>query len=334
MISPVSHTSGNIPDQTLGFLGPEGSHSHQAVLGLLEGGLEKNNPNPLAQLALKPYPTLIALLRAVEEGAVASALLPYENALEGSVVEVLEALGKAEQRLYVLAELLHPVVHCLIQPPGASGPVHTVLSHPQALAQCRQTLEGLFGPNLIYRATASTSEAVEQVSDYYQTLQASQPSLTAANTISGMAAIGTQTAAQHYNLQVSHHQISDLPDNLTRFFWVGHQPGLGQSLLPQQPLQALPLKTSLCLGLPEYAGVLMDCLHIFKTYGVNLTKLESRPSRKKYGEYMFYLDAEGDITQVADGAFLQELKAFTTFLSYQGPYVCLGKLDSPSGESA
>ena len=286
----------------LGFLGPPGSHSNQAVLKA-QDLFHWSFP-----IEVSPYPTLASVMQGAESGEVSAAILPYENSLEGSVLEVLETLGRQKRALWVHAELLQPITHCLIQKAPVTEQIHTVYSHPQALAQCRDTLQRLFGTRLTMTATSSTSEAVRLIKE------SPNPE--------GIAAVGTRMAAKLYGLQVSVPQLNDHPDNLTRFFLVSNQP---ECPLPLPALQESSyFKTSVCVGLPEYPGVLMDCLKIFKDHQVNLTKLESRPSRKRFGQYYFYLDAEGDITKIADGRFYQELQATSTYLNVKGPYLCLG----------
>lgn len=289
---------------SLGYLGPQGSHSHQTAHSLLDYLF------PTYPVELIPAGSLAVLMEQAEAGAVDLALLPYENALEGSVVEVLETLGLNKRTLYTHAELLHPIVHCLIQADATTTPT-TILSHPQALSQCRDTLKALYGPDLGTIATTSTSEAVKQVA-----AKRDEP---------GLAAIGTAMAAALNGLQVTSRQISDASDNLTRFFLVSGQEAW-QTHWPPLTQRTPVLKTSACIGLPEYPGVLMECLGLFKRYEVNLSKLESRPTRRHYGDYYFFMDIEGDVTSLANGELLKELQAFSTFCYIQGPYVGLGHL--------
>lgn len=296
----------------LGFLGPAGSHSHQASLGLLAQLGQQENTE------LKAYPTLADLMRAVEAGEVPLAALPYENALQGSVAEVLETLGMHRRQLYVKAEWFYTVHHCLVQQPRCDAqdmPVHTVISHPQALGQCRDTLTRLFGTTLKTVASESTSGAVEQ--------------LAAMDDAAGYAAIGTKTAAKLHNLEVRLPELSDGAGNFTRFVLVTGAQGLPegwQSLLEQaSPFE----KTSLCFGVPERPGALLAFLRPFEAAGINLSKLESRPTRRQYGDYYFFVDTEINLPALQAGNFLQELRACADFLYYQGPYRCLGLTDSP-----
>lgn len=300
----LAETPGVWPGQqcTLGFLGPPGSHSHQAALTAAQRlGFDSS------QLALEPQPTLGLVLHLAETGALDWVVVPYENALQGSVQEVMEALGTGQRQLTIHAEFLQPVRHGLIQRrPGT--PVRKVLSHPQALAQCRQTLYTRFGEGILLEATPSTSDAVRQVAE------AEHPD--------DWAAIANATAARLYGLPVVEDDLSDAPNNLTRFMivsrhadWPAHWPAL-----PGPP----PQKCSLCFALPEFPGTLMKYLRLFYQFQVNLTKLESRPTRRQYGDYQFFVDCDTDLGTRAGGALLQELKRQSTFFHWQGPYRELG----------
>ena len=286
----------------VGYLGPLGSHSHQAALSLLRLFAWS------VDIELVPFPSLRALMRATEAKDISLALLPYENALEGSVIEVLETLGDAQRSIRVWAEFLQPVAHCLIQKqPGEQ--VTRVLSHPMASSQCRETLAGLFGDKLEIQATTSTSEAVRLLNEMEDA--------------TGVAAIANRVAADLFRLPVVKTDISDIPENITRFFLVSAKGPWPESIAP--PRTDGLIKSSLCIKLPEYPGVLMECLQIFRKHQVNLSKLESRPTRKKYGDYRFFIDCEADIFAASEGQLYEELKAFAIDIVCQGPYPSLGR---------
>jgi prephenate dehydratase len=252
-------------------------------------------------------------MEATEKQAVTYGLVPYENALEGSVIEVLETLGLQKRQLQPQLEFLVPVLHGLIQ--KAPGPIHTVVSHPQALGQCRETLIRLYGKDLLFENAPSTSEAVK--------------SLQGTPAESGRAALGSRAAAERYGLQVIHPDVSDAPDNMTRFFLLSASAQNTQPLPPGTLPPDTPLKTSLCLGLQDRPGALVDVLLLFKQFSVNLTKIESRPSRKRFGEYLFHIDTQGDLDAPEKNEVLNALKAHTTYLQRLGPYASLGRLSLP-----
>lgn len=242
------------------------------------------------------------------------ALLPVENLLEGSVSEVMQALGMNHHGLQPVAEMLVPVTHSLMvrSDKGGSEPeIHVVMSHPQALAQCREKLLGLYGGQIRQQVAASTSEAARLLSEGVL-----EP---------GTAVIASPMAAELYGLTIICSDISDVPDNLTRFLLVSTRPAEYRGLFPLR----YPQKTSFCLAFPDRPGGLVEVLLVFRQAGVNLTRIESRPSRKRMGEYVFYLDAAMDVTTHPD--LLARLKALTTYCHVLGPYACLGNLDSEVG---
>jgi prephenate dehydratase len=303
---------------TLGFLGPVGSNTFQATFALLHHlGCPAVTEETPPSLALKAFGSLHHLLQATEAGACHLALIPYENALEGSVFEVLEALGNKDRQLHIYAELLQPITHTLFCQKGQEDtPLHTVLSHPMALAQCKESLQAHYPQATQLVPTTSTSQAVQE-------LLALPPEQAA-----GVAALANPYLAQrHPNLYPLVSDLSDGEDNLTRFLVIGPQPSWPEGL-PPLPQGATP-KVSLCVELHEYPGVLMEYLQVFHRYWVNLTKLESRPARKRYGAYRFFMDMEGDLPTIAEGRLLNELTARSTYFLAQGPYACLGLLPTP-----
>ncbi len=288
----------------LGYLGPEGSHSHQAALRLVKTGVLDGEGE------LVPYGTLFQLMEAVEAEGLSLAVLPVENALEGAVLEVMEAIGLEKRRLQVHLEYLAPVNHCLIRKANGKppGPVTTVISHPQALAQCRETLRRLFGPDVALKTAPSTSEAVRMLAEAGE----------------DWAAIGTVAAARRYGMTVVQESLSDASDNMTRFLLVSKA---GEAPSFHRDLSGYPCKTSLCMGLKDRPGVLVDILLVFKAYGINMTRIESRPSKRRFGDYLFYIDIDGNLWDPEHEKIRLYLEADTTYLKAAGPYACLGLLE-------
>src|SRR3954451_5598548 len=207
---------------------------------------------------------------AVQEGAVAQAVVPIEDWLEGSVTNTLDALAGDASEVRIVAEAIRPISHCLIARDGlALGDVTRVLSHPQALAQCARFLHERM-PSVRTEVAASTAEAVRSAI-------ASPESL---------AAIGTRLAADLYGGSVLAEGVEDRPDNLTRFVWVARAGA---------PPHRAPNKTSVVFwGFnDESPGALVGVLNEFAERGVNLTKIESRPRRVQLGHYMFFADLDG-----------------------------------------
>jgi prephenate dehydratase len=248
----------------VGYLGPAGTFSHEAL------------EPPAAGVELVPQPTLHAAVLAVHDGAVDRALVPIENSVEGAVNPTLDALAFETDDVVIVGELLHPVHHCLVAAGAvALGEVRTVVSHPQASAQCARFLREAL-PDAAVVAAASTAEAVRQV------VAAGDPAA---------VALGTRLAAQLYGATVLRADVEDDPANETRFVWIaraGTEPGRARHGR---------FKTALVFWGAGSArpGWLVRCLAEFASRDVNLTRIESRPLRQGLGEYMFFVDLDGNL---------------------------------------
>jgi len=241
------------------YLGPEGTVSHEALLGA--PGADGFEP--------VPQPTLPAAVLAVHDGAVDRALVPIENALEGSVNPVIDALVFETEDVVIVGELRHPVHFCLV----AAGPVElnavsAVISHPQASGQCARFLRDAL-PHAHIVSASSTADAVRRV--------AAEP---------GLVGLGTRQAAELYGCTVLRENVEDHPDNETRFVWLARA---------GTPTAAAPSKTALVFWGSGSSGPgwLVRCLAEFGERGVNLTRIESRPLRRGLGKYLFLLELDG-----------------------------------------
>jgi prephenate dehydratase len=244
----------------VGYLGPEGTVSHEALLGA-DGRFEA-----------VPQPTLPEAVLAVHEGTVDRALVPIENALEGSVNPVLDALVFETEDVVIVGELRHPVHFCLVAArPLDLGEIRSVISHPQASGQCARFLrEELPGADVV--TASSTADAVRRVAE---------------DAGPGVAGLGTRQAAALYGCAILRENVEDHPDNETRFVWLARA--------GSEPSGARPTKTALVFWGAGSSGPgwLVRCLSEFAERGVNLTRIESRPLRQRLGEYMFFLDLDG-----------------------------------------
>ncbi|CCO08903.1 prephenate dehydratase [Desulforamulus hydrothermalis] len=241
----------------IAYLGPRGTFSEQAAQAY--AAAQPAQPVPCA--------TLQDVCQGVAEGRYAQGVLPFENLLEGTVNPVLDLLLELPG-LKIQAELLLPVAHHLLVRPGSNfRDIRAVLSHPQALAQCRRFLaDNLPAAQLI--PVESTARAAGQVAGGDNTL----------------AAVATDAAAQYYNLTVLAPNIQDRSDNCTRFVVVGRQ---------EIPCRGPSCKTSLAVSLPDRPGSLYSILKEFAWRGINLTRIESRPARTSLGEYIFLIELAG-----------------------------------------
>ncbi|MEB3207012.1 MAG: prephenate dehydratase domain-containing protein [Vampirovibrionales bacterium] len=304
---------------SLGYLGPEGSHSSQAAHYLLtwlahQAALTQKPDAPENIYRLQERPTLERLMADCEAGLLDWAVLPVENILEGSVIEVISQMGLQQKRLIPLLEFSVAIQHCLMLPPGGRlDKVTTVLSHPQAIGQCRQRLVTHLGANVTWEWTKSTADAARRLSQ--------------ATPDENLAAIGSQAAARAFGLTIALADISDHPDNQTRFWLVrgANTHGKVHDFL-RTLTENHPKKTSLCLAMRDRSGVLADVLTHFKNAAINLTKIESRPSRQNLGQYHFHLDAEGDLSEASSLPLLDLLAQDTVYLYQLGVYPVVGRL--------
>ena len=301
----------------IAYLGPEGSHSHQALQRLLKVICEDTQLAGCLQLRglsqsprLCPETSLRRLISAVDTGAIPFGVIPVENALEGSVMESIEALGLDRVNVQVLCEFSVPVKHCLIRQHGTEGhSLEGVISHPQALAQCRETLDARYGVQVVREVANSTSEAVKLLSAKGK----------------NWAAIGTRAAAQLYGHNIICEDLADAPDNATRFLLIASSKC--QGLAEQTNACDYPQKTSLCVGLKDRPGVLVDLLLVFKAYQMNMTRIESRPNRQHVGEYLFFIDVDVDVRQPEYERVQMYLEKDSYYLKQVGPYYALGLLE-------
>ena len=251
----------------VGFLGPDGTFSQEAVLAAPGG----------ADFEPAPQPTLHDTVMAVHEGRVDRALVPIENSLEGAVNATLDALAFETDDVVILGEIVHPIRYCLIaREPATLEAIRGVVSHPQAVGQCARFLRTRLPRATVVPAT-STAEAVRAVA-------ARQPGEEL------WTALGTRLAAELYGCQVLEAGVEDVTGNETRFVWIGR----AGSAPPQAEPGAL-WKTALVFwgAGDEAPGWLVRCLAEFASRGINLTRIESRPRRQGLGRYMFFLDLEG-----------------------------------------
>ena len=265
------------------YLGPQGTFSEEALLATAPPDTE---PVPL--------PTVDAVVRAVEEGAADRGVVPIESATEGSVDATLDAL--AASPVTIVAEVVRPISHALIARSDLPlERITTVVSHPQALAQCA----GFLRAELPWAAAMGWSSTAEAV---LETAARPEP----------WAAIGTPRAARLYGCVVLREGIEGHAGNETRFVWVAPA---------GTPVDA-PTKTSLAFwgaGAGE-SGWLVRCLSEFAFRGVNLTRIESRPRKDRLGQYVFFVDLEGGIDGERVAGAVDGLRAHCDEVRVLGSY--------------
>ena len=275
----------------VGYLGPDGTVSHEALLSA---------PGSEA-FELVPQPTLHEAVIAVHSGYVDRALVPIENSLEGSVTPTLDAIAFETDDVVIVGELRHPVhLHLVAAGPLELAEVRAVVSHPQATGQCGRFLrEALPGVPVV--AARSTADAVRQVAAGFE---------------SGVAAIGTRAAADRYGCLVLREDVEDDPGSETRFVWIA------RAGTPPDGAPHGRFKTAIVFWGAGSAGSgwLVRCLAEFAARDVNLTRIESRPRRQRLGEYMFFLDLEGRIADPAVAAAVDGLRAHADVVRVLGSF--------------
>ena len=273
----------------VGYLGPDGTVSHEALM--TTPGADR--------FELAPQPTLHEAVIAVHDGDVDRALVPIENSLEGSVSPTLDAIAFETEDVIIVGELCHPVhLHLVAAGPLELGEVRAVVSHPQASGQCARFLrEALPGVPVV--AARSTAEAVRHVAGAFE---------------SGSAAIGTAGAAERYGCVVLRADVEDDPGSETRFVWIARA--------GTEPDPGAHFKTALVFWGAGSSGPgwLVRCLAEFAERDVNLTRIESRPRRQRLGEYMFFLDLDGRTDDDAVASAVEGLRAHADVVRVLGSF--------------
>lgn len=223
-----------------------------------------------------PCETFADVFAALERRDADVAVVPVENSQAGSVVDVYDLLRRHE-RVRVVAEALLRVRHHLLGPPGAKlEDVREARSHPQALAQVEEFLRARSIRPVISFDTAGAAAEVAALADV------------------AVAAVAGTRAAERYGLAVLARSIETAADNMTRFFALAREGEEGLREAIPAELRAGEPKTSLAYTAANVPGALVRTLQPFATAGIQLTKIESRPSRAAAWDYVFYLDFEGD----------------------------------------
>lgn len=289
----------------MAYLGPRGTFCEEAALRYTD----------LTKWELVPYATIEQVFAAVHLGEVDSGIVPIENSCEGSVNQTMDLLAY-DYDLKLSGEIILPIKHNLLARPGIElEGISRIISHPQALAQCRRYLTANFeGPELV--DVASTADAARRVADSNDS----------------WAAIGTAAAAYAYGLNILNSDIQDRLNNETRFIILSSEwcaSGDGSCLPPTAPIKGASKnrphlhshnKTSLLLYLMNNPGALFRALEQFYLCDINLTKIESRPAQTRIGEYLFFIDIEGHRSDPRVRKALAGLQTITHDIRVLGSY--------------
>lgn len=274
---------------SIAYLGPPGTYTEAAALAYVGTFAQDTENQPL----LCPYPSIAQTLYALAQGQADLAVVPVENSIEGSVAVTLDTLWQLDE-LQIQQALVLPIRHSLLSRASSLEAIRTVYSHPQALAQCQGWLQK-FLPSVQLVPTNSTTEPLQYLDQDYTA-----------------GVITSQRAAQLYNLPTLASAINDSPDNCTRFWVMGLHSCSGGS------------HTSLGFSLPaNQPGALVKPLQVFASKGINMSRIESRPTKRSLGEYLFFIDIEADSSQAPVQAALSELAPHTEILKIFGSYKVL-----------
>lgn len=274
----------------IAYLGPEASFTYLATKGLF--------PNEW----LVPQATIPECIEAVAKGTVDLAVVPLENALEGSVPLTLDYLFH-EVELFVTGEILLPIAqHLMVNKKQKENwdAIEGVYSHPHALAQCHKYLFYRFS-GVPLNQTTSTAAAAKYVSE--------NPNMC-------IAAVGNESAAKKYDLEIVQPAIHDFHFNHTRFFVLSRQ----NLRMPLAESNEEP-KTTLMVTLPtDRSGALHQVLSVFAWRQLNLSKIESRPLKTGLGDYFFMVDVLADEKDKMMQGALEELEALGCTVKSLGTY--------------
>ena len=268
----------------IAYLGPEASNTHAAALKKFGASVDYH-----------AMATVSDIFTAVEKGETDYAVIPIENSTEGSVREALDSFVESEVK--IVAQSYLEINHALISNAKLED-IKKVYSKDQALAQCRHWLQRHL-PHAQLVDAPSTSRAVQM-----------------AKAEAGTAAVAGDLAAEHYGVPIVERNIQDKADNTTRFFVIGKKAsgpvGGGKDL------------TSLLISLGDeaasHSGSLLKMLNPLAERGINLSKIESRPSKKRPWDYYFFLDVTGHYDDANMKAALSELKKFCPLVKWLGSY--------------
>ncbi len=275
---PSKKTRTMLPkDAVVGYLGPEGTFSHQATITIAPSGAKKN-----------PFATLFDVFNALQNGDLDLAVVPAENSIEGTVRETLDYL--VDFSLIVLGSFSFPIHQQLVSLEKNIHAITTIASHPQALAQCKQWINRNIPKASLFPTPSTTASLVNPQKKY--------------------GYIASDLAAKKYNLHILAKNIEDNPGNLTKFYLIAKEKIHLQNIKNE--------KTLVFLAVHNKVGILRDILNVFANHEINLTKLESRPSGEKMGDYHFFIEFEKSKNNTPLAKTFEALKPFCPIIRVLG----------------
>lgn len=270
----------------IGFLGPKGTFSQQAVGEYLKNRKEYMKCD---------YATIQDMITDVYRGSISEAVVPVENSLEGgSSINVTLDMLAFEVDLKIKFEIVLKIRQNLLIKKGTRlKDVKYLFSHPQALGQCRKYIRNNL-PNVVERTVYSTAVAAKKVADSEH----------------DYAAIGSYNLAEVYGLEIAENNIQDMDNNVTRFVVISKQDSDKTGCD----------KTSIVFSTENRPGSLYSILDIFNLWDINLTRIESRPAKNQLGKYIFFVDLQGHREEHDLRDALTMVKRKTSFYKFLGSY--------------
>ena len=273
--------------QNIAYLGPHGSFSEMAA----DAFCEKYN----IQATPMPLTTIRQVVEYVDNNPNTLGVLPVENSIEGTVTEALDNLMFTKNpNIYILSEYIMPIHHCLLARTTEISSIANIISHPQALAQCQNFIHNEMPYHVNIIEASSTSEAAKSLVNYNLTY----------------AAIGSKKTADVYYLNVLRENINDDKTNRTRFVLIGD-------------FETNPThddRTSLAFSTANKPGALLEVLKVFLENDINLSYIASRPSKQKFGDYIFIVNFDGHIKNPKMFKTIQQVREKTDFMRFLGSY--------------
>lgn len=276
----------------ISFLGPSGSFSHIAAINLASSEF-----NVVTDIEFVSMPTITSLVEAISSSQVDQAVIPVENSLAGSVGETLDALLKYNGA-YINKEYLLSIKHCLLSKADQDlNKIEKIISHPMSFAQCGDFIRA-YCPNAVLEPSASNSKAAIDAS------KSSEGDLT--------AAVAPEFCAKLYDLKVLHKAINDSPNNITRFWLL--------SKTPSEHIEGKDAKTSIIFQIVDEPGSLHKVLKAFSDHGINLSRIESRPSKSLLGSYLFSIDCNAHRDEEKFVTAMRDLSMYFNYYKWLGSY--------------
>lgn len=273
--------------KTIAYLGPQASFTEMAKDKFCKRFNISAYPTPLQ--------TIRQVVEYVDDTEDSLGVLAVENSIEGTVRESLDNLMVTKNpNIKILSECYMPINHCLLARTTEFSSITGIISHPQALAQCQDFIHNEMPFNINIIEAPSTAEAARSLQNYNLTY----------------GAIGSAKTAEAYNLNILRENINDDKTNQTRFILIGNY----------ETEETGNDRTSLAFSTENKPGALLNVLNVFMKNHINLSYIASRPSKHKFGEYIFIVNFDGHIHNPQIMQTIQQVKEKTTHLRFLGSY--------------